>query len=85
MALPLPRRGSSYDKSPNAEEVDKLDREWWASEVVAAWYGPRPGSRAVGGNGRARKVSTRESMIKRDASWVGLHDELVLRVFAYGR
>ncbi|OCF37341.1 hypothetical protein I316_01250 [Kwoniella heveanensis BCC8398] len=24
------------------EKVDRLEREWWDSEVVAAWYGPRP-------------------------------------------
>lgn len=76
-ALPLPRRGSSYNKAPDAAEVDKLERDWWASEVVAVWYGPRPGSRFAGDRTRVRKDSIREAFIKRDASFVGLHDESV--------
>lgn len=24
------------------QEVERLERDWWSSEVVAAWYGPQP-------------------------------------------
>jgi hypothetical protein len=59
--------------------VEKLEKEWWSSEVVAAWYGPRPGAAPV--SDRMRKDprnALREDRLpglKRDTSYVGLHDE----------
>ncbi|WVF69110.1 hypothetical protein IAT40_003884 [Kwoniella sp. CBS 6097] len=35
------------------EKIEALEREWWDSEVVAAWYGPRPRSRALSSSGSA--------------------------------
>ncbi|WVQ78720.1 hypothetical protein IAT38_000807 [Cryptococcus sp. DSM 104549] len=52
----------TQDRSPpKAEQVESLEREWWQSEVVAAWYGPRPrpgpvvvaSSPGTGGRGKA--------------------------------
>jgi hypothetical protein len=75
-ALNLPRRDSSgCIVKPSAADVDSLEREWWSSEVVAAWYGPRPGSRMVGERIKGRRDSERDVALKRDASFVGLHDE----------
>lgn len=72
----LPRRDSSGTvMEPNAMEVDKLEREWWSSEIVAAWYGPRPGSRTVGGRQKNKGETERDVIVKRDASFVGLYDE----------
>lgn len=72
----LMRRGPAGPKiEPDAAEVDKLEREWWSSEVVAAWYGPRPGSRMFSERNTPRKESEREAVIRRDGSFVGLNDE----------
>ena len=81
----LPERARPGPKvEPNAAEVDKLEREWWSSEVVAAWYGPRPGSRVLNERSKARKDGTernngmgseRQANIKREGSSVVLNDE----------
>ncbi|WVQ84223.1 hypothetical protein IAT38_006374 [Cryptococcus sp. DSM 104549] len=73
---------------PTAREVDALEKEWWESEIVAAWYGPRmevsSRSRGLGGrSGRRSSVGTARSVNfgrmggirRRDASYVGLDDE----------
>jgi hypothetical protein len=54
--------------------VDDLEREWWGSEIVAAWYGPTRALRErgglVAGGGGAGGVR-----VKADMMYVGLHDE----------
>ena len=47
-------------------EVDRIEKDWWASEVVAAWFGP---GQARKGTGQGREG------LKRDMSYVGLFDE----------
>lgn len=76
------RRRRSRRREVLASDVERLEREWWTSEVVAAWYGPsrihhtpvvaagRNG--AVGAEANARD---REVVLRRDASYVGLYDE----------
>ncbi|WRT65574.1 uncharacterized protein IL334_002519 [Kwoniella shivajii] len=36
-------------------EIDKLENDWWSSEVVAAWYGPRPRRLSLSPNDRPIK------------------------------
>ena len=69
--------GQGQVLGPREDEVDRLEREWWASEVVAAWYGPRPGTRVTGVPGlpARRRSRNRTGELKRDSSYVGLHDE----------
>ncbi|ORY24589.1 hypothetical protein BCR39DRAFT_447366, partial [Naematelia encephala] len=38
-----PNPPDRHSSVPTGKEVDTLEREWWGSEVVAAWYGPQPG------------------------------------------
>lgn len=58
----------------SSEEIDKLEKEWWGSEVVAVWYGPRPGER------RSREVVGKKRLrgdggLRRDTSRVALYDD----------
>lgn len=69
------RDSSGRIVQPNSADVDKLEKEWWSSEVVAAWYGPRPGSRTVGERTKSKRENERDVTLKRDASFVGLYDE----------
>lgn len=39
--------GIASRRGLTAEHVERLEREWWESEVVAAWYGPVPALHAV--------------------------------------
>ncbi|WRT66737.1 uncharacterized protein IL334_003700 [Kwoniella shivajii] len=40
--IPLPPSPSSPKELPlTLEAVERLEKDWWNSEVVAAWYGPR--------------------------------------------
>jgi hypothetical protein len=65
-------------------QVDALEKEWWDSEVVAAWFGPRPGCFTGAGRTRSGERQGREREgagvsrrldLRRDTSYVGLYDE----------
>ncbi len=66
------------DHSPRGEDVEKLENEWWASEVVAVWYGPIPG-RVSSDQARTRALTQErgdgEGGLKRDTSRVALYDD----------
>lgn len=88
-ALVAPRESCApLAASPSCgqNEVDALENEWWESEFVAAWFGPRPG--CFTGPGRTRLRSgerpgreregagaSRRLDLRRDTSYVGLYDE----------
>jgi hypothetical protein len=65
--------------------VEELEREWWSSEIVAAWYGPTRALRERGLVGRGCENELElgdeqgegegEMKVKRDIMYVGLHDE----------
>ncbi|EIW67647.1 hypothetical protein TREMEDRAFT_74470, partial [Tremella mesenterica DSM 1558] len=74
-----PHEGQNSWDGPDEDEVNRLEKEWWGSCVVAAWYGPRPGygpmkMLANGGNdnGVRRRRRSKELSLKRDSSYVGL-------------
>ncbi|KAK4684267.1 hypothetical protein P7C73_g5918, partial [Tremellales sp. Uapishka_1] len=67
-------RASALDLSEDA--IDKLEKDWWGSEFVAAWYGPQPGQCVLSSKKRgAARAMGKSAVLKRDASWVALHDE----------
>lgn len=39
--------GGTLGRGMTPSHVERLEREWWESEVVAAWYGPAPALNAV--------------------------------------
>ena len=69
------------------KDVEALEKEWWASELVAAWFGPKPGGvREVSEKAKAsmrekEKEMERvgfwegESTMRRDKSHVRLYDD----------
>jgi hypothetical protein len=65
--------------SITSAEVDKLQDDWWGSEVVAAWYGPRPGRVVPKVVVKRSSAKGREGHggleLKRDSSHVGLYDD----------
>jgi len=57
----------------NPEMVERLEMEWWNSEIVAAWFGP---IRALRERGLVRADDTARGVkVKADMVYVGLHDE----------
>ena len=81
---PNGRYGSKHlPKAPmlsiTSAEVDKLQDDWWGSEVVAAWYGPRPGRVVPKVVVKRSSAKGREGHggleLKRDSSHVGLYDD----------
>ncbi|CAD6564516.1 MAG: hypothetical protein TREMPRED_005394 [Tremellales sp. Tagirdzhanova-0007] len=63
-----------------SDDLDKLEKEWWASEIVAAWYGPRPGGTMPSQKAKSRTMERemdrqRDSSLKRDMSHVVLYDD----------
>ena len=65
-----------------SDALDQLEKEWWASEIVAAWYGPRPGGRMPSAKAKSRTLEReremerqRDSSLKRDSSHVVLYDD----------
>lgn len=77
----------SGEDSIHVDQVEKVEKDWWSSEIVAAWYGPIPGA------GGRREMSERaknrlkerekmreigqenQSTIRKNASYVGVYDE----------
>jgi len=55
------------------EVVECMEREWWGSEIVAAWYGPTRALRERGG--LAVGAGMGGVRVKTDMMYVGLHDE----------
>ncbi|KAK8861496.1 hypothetical protein IAR55_002317 [Kwoniella newhampshirensis] len=45
-------------KSPTVSDVETLEKDWWESEVFAAWYGPRPRPRPKPGSGLGARTSS---------------------------
>ncbi|ODN74095.1 hypothetical protein L202_07555 [Cryptococcus amylolentus CBS 6039] len=73
------RQGESEEEGPTERQVEQLEKEWWTSEIVAAWYGPRQGyglkSQSQKSNG-GRSVNFRTlGRFRRDVGYVGLDDE----------
>jgi len=57
----------------NPEMVERLEMEWWNSEIVAAWFGP---TRALRERGLVRVDDSPKGVnVKADMVYVGLHDE----------
>ena len=44
-ASEAPKPLQLHSPSPPLDKVQQLAKEWWNSEVAAAWYGPRPMAR----------------------------------------
>jgi len=60
-------------RSLDPETVERLEMEWWNSEIVAAWFGP---TRAFRERGLVRPCGETGGVhIKADMVYVGLHDE----------
>lgn len=71
-------------QGPSKEDVDRLEKEWWESDIVVAWYGPRPGIGNVAFKApkaaseiawKGKRRIPKEPSMRRDASYVGLNDE----------
>ncbi|ODN93496.1 hypothetical protein L198_05361 [Cryptococcus wingfieldii CBS 7118] len=78
-------QGESEEEGPTKRQVEQLEKEWWTSEIVAAWYGPGPGSPLREGYGlksQSQKSNGGRSVnfktlgrFRRDVGFVGLDDE----------
>lgn len=64
--------GQFNETSPQTEEIERLEKEWWSSEVVAAWYGPRYNLELIKGEkkNRSKKQTTRLDYYQRGSSQV---------------